>query len=129
MLLSVFNDQSALATPRDAQGNLSHGMFLPSLSGRDGAAAMRVWLHIVIAWLAVFLGGIAGINAEENYMSQFFAITMGVEYHNVLASTPGAAYMDAGKVWFAKSSQVDPDRSVGFQESHTYCVAPVVDEN
>jgi len=128
MLCSVF-DQSSLATPRDSQGNLSNGMFLPSLSGRDGPAAMRVWLHIVVAWLAVFLGGITGINAEENYMGQFFAITMGVEYSNVLASTSGAAYKDAGKVWFAGSSQVDTTRSVGFQEYHTYCVAPIIDEN
>lgn len=127
MLCTVF-DQSSLGDARNARGEEVNGL-LPSLSGKNAQKAMRVWLHIVVAWLAVFLGGVTGMNAEESYMSQFYAISFGREYENVLASTPGAAYSDAGKVYFAKTSTVDHDKSIGFKEKVVYCAAPIMDSN
>lgn len=128
IMLSTVFDFSSLGDMRNSRGEDVNGL-LPSLSGPGAMKAMRVWLHIVVAWLAVFLGGVTGMNAEESYMSQFYAITFGREYENVLASTPGAAYSDAGKVYFAKSSKVDPAKSIGFKEKMVFCAAPILDEN
>lgn len=127
MLCTVF-DQSALGDPVNSRGEDVNGL-LPSLSGGNIDIAMRVWLQIVVAWLAVFLGGVTGMNADETYMAQFYAIQFGREYKNVLASMPGAAYSDAGKVFFAKSSKVDSGKSIGFKEKLVYCAAPIVDTN
>jgi len=127
MLCTVF-DQSSLGDPKNSRGEEINGL-LPQLGGKGAMKAMRVWLHIVVAWLAVFLGGVTGMNAEENYMSQFYAITFGREYENVLASAPGAAYSDAGKVFFAKSSTVDHAKSIGFKEKMVFCAAPILDSN
>lgn len=124
MLATVF-DQSALGDNLNRRGEDINGL-LPAL---NGTKAIRVWLYIVITWLAVFLGGVTGMNAEESYMSQFYAITFFSEYENVLASTPGAAYSDAGKVWFAESSKVDHDKSIGFKDKMVYCAAPIIDKN
>lgn len=124
IMLSTVFDKSALTDDKNLRGE-QDGL-LPAL---EGPRAVRVWLYIVITWLAVFLGGVTGMNAEESYMSQFYAITFFREYENVLASTPGAAYSDAGKVWFAKSSKVDITKSVGFKEKMVYCAAPILDTN
>lgn len=126
MMLATVFDQSSLGNAVNSRGEDVNGL-LPSLGGKNAMTAMRVWLHIVVAWLAVFLGAVTGMNAEESYMSQFYAIQFGREYENVLASTPGAAYSDAGKVFFAKSSTVDKDMSIGFKEKVVYCAAPITD--
>lgn len=123
MLGSVFG-----YTVKNSRGKEEGGL-LPSLSGKNAMQAMKVWLHIVVAWLAVALGAVTGLHADESSMNQFLAITFGREYENVLASTPGAAYSDAGKMFFASSSKVDTDRAIGFQEGTVYCAAPIVDEN
>merc|ERR1719183_150155 len=125
MLSTVF-DFSSLGKKGEEE---SSGL-LPKLTAQDSRSAMRamrVWLHIVVAWLAVFLGAVTGLNAEESYMSQFYAISFGQEYENVLASTPGAAYSDAGKVYFATNSRVNHEKSVGFKEKLVYCAAPIID--
>jgi len=115
---------------KDSQGNEEDtGFMLPQLAGKNLHRHILVWLHIVLTWLAIFLGAVTGINAEESYMSQFYAITFFSEYENVLANTPGAAYSDAGKVWFASSSKLHPEKSVGFKDKLTYCAAPIIDDN
>jgi len=126
IMLSTVFDKSALTDANNPNRRGEPDGLLPAL---EGTRAVRVWLYIVITWLAVFLGGVTGMNAEESYMSQFYAITFFREYENVLASTPGAAYSDAGKVWFAKSSTVDIAKSVGFKEKMVYCAAPILDTN
>lgn len=102
---------------------------LPSLAGNNGMLAMRVWFRIVTCWLAVLLGAVCGMHAEEKYMSHFYAMTFGREYTSVAANTRGAAYTDAGSVTFGSSSNVDIVQSVGFKSGHNYCVAPVLDTN
>lgn len=102
---------------------------LPSLSGKNAMDAMHIWLRIVCAWLGVLMGTVCGMNAEEKYMSHFFAIQFGDEYENALASTPGAAYIDAGSITFATSSKIDPAQSVGFRHGTSFCAAPIIDTN
>jgi len=121
MLSTVFDFSSLGSSGGDG--------FLPSLAGSGAMKAMRVWLHIVLAWLAVFLGAVTGMNAGESYMSHFYAISFGQEYENVLASSQGAAYADAGKVFFASGSRVDPEKSIGFKDKMVFCAAPVMDKN
>lgn len=128
IMLCFAMDQSSLGDMRNSRGEEINGL-LPSLSGPGGMKAMRVWLQIVLAWMAVFLGGVTGMNAEESYMSQFYAISFGRAYENVLASTPGAAYSDAGKVFFAASSTIAPDKAIGFKEKMVFCAAPILDKN
>lgn len=127
MLCTVF-DFDSLGDMRNSRGEDVNGL-LPALSGPNSARAMRVWIYIVATWLAVFLGGVTGMNAEESYMSQFYAITFGREYENVLANTPGAAYSDAGKVYFAQSSKVAHAKSIGFKDKLVFCAAPILDVN
>lgn len=128
IMLSTVFDFSSLGNKKNSRGEDVNGL-LPSLTGSGAMKAMRVWLHIVLAWLAVFLGAVTGMNAGESYMSHFYAISFGQEYENVLASTPGAAYADAGKVFFASSSRVEPEKSIGFKDKMVFCAAPVMDKN
>jgi hypothetical protein len=109
--------------------DLERDTILPALSGKNGAEAMKQWLRIVVTWLAVFLGAVCGMNAEEKYMSHFYALTFGREYTNVLANQDGAAFVDAGSIAFAPSSSVDPAQAVGFKEGRDYCAAPIKDSN
>lgn len=109
-------------------GSFDAGL-LPTLSGDNAVDAMHIWLRIVIAWLAVLMGSVCGMNAEEKYMSHYFVIGFGSEYENALASTPGAAYIDAGSMSFASSSKIDPAQSVGFKHGANYCAAPIIDTN
>jgi hypothetical protein len=124
MLGSVF-DFSSLKQTAENEDEIPH--LLPALSGPGAMKAIRVWLHIVVAWLAVFLGAVTGINADEIYMSQYYAIQYGREYTGVNATTRGAAYSDAGEVEFAPSSTVRVKKSVGFKDKLLYCAAPIMD--
>lgn len=76
---------------------------------------------------AVVSGVVSGVYAHEVYLGPFFAIAFGSEYNDILASKPVAAFADAGRLHFAKSSVVDTARSVGFQDGRTYCAAPIID--
>jgi hypothetical protein len=126
--LCLVFDQSSLGERKNRFGEEADSL-LPALNGPDGVRAMRVWLRIVVAWLGVFLGGVTGMNADETHMSQFYVITFGRTYENVLANMPGAAYSDAGKIWFAESSSIASERAIGFKEKGVYCAAPVLDTN
>jgi len=90
-------------------------------SGRGGM------LYVVTGMLGVASGAMTGIYSHEAYIGPFLAISQGREYHDVIASSPAAAYADAGKIMFAESSVVDTSRSVGYRDRRTFCVAPVVD--
>jgi hypothetical protein len=81
----------------------------------------------VTGCMAVFTGVVCGAYAHEACFAPFFVITLGREYRNVQASWPAAAFADAGRLVFAKSSTVDTTRGVGYQDGHTYCAAPVID--
>lgn len=126
MLCSVF-DFSSIGAQFDEQGHEVNS-FLPSLSGPHAMRAMRVWLHIVVAWVGVFLGSVAGINADESHLSQFYAIRFGQKYENIKAITPGAAFTDAGEVSLANSSTVHGSKSVGFKDKLVFCAAPIIDK-
>lgn len=95
-----------------------------TVMGGGGAGGM---LTIVTGLLALGSGAVTGIYTHEAYIGPFAKIVQGREYHDVVASSPAAAYADAGKIMFAESSVVDTSRSVGYRDRRTFCVAPVVD--
>mmetsp|Transcript_25398 Transcript_25398/g.70700 ORF Transcript_25398/g.70700 Transcript_25398/m.70700 type:complete len:322 (-) Transcript_25398:100-1065(-) len=77
--------------------------------------------------IAVAAGGLTGLYAHEAYVGPFIASALGREYRNVLASSPAAAYADAGRVVFADTSKADTSRAVGYRNRQTFCAAPVID--
>jgi len=94
---------------------------------KAGAVAKGSLLPLGLCMLAVIGGMLTGVYTYEMYTSPLYAIALGRNYDNVLASTPGAAYGDAGKIRFASTSKVMVDLSVGYRVSPTYCVAPIMD--
>lgn len=108
-------------------GHKNPWRYMCKLHGYHGPVGYHGWVATQVGLLAVLLGLCTGVYAREAYMHPYYTIALQAEYKDVLASSPGAAYADAGKITFASSSQVDSGSSVGFQDRSTYCVAPIVD--
>jgi len=85
------------------------------------------WLQCLATVLAIVLGTLTGLYAFESYTSTFYTIVFGREYSDVLASSQGVQYADAGKMVFSDTSTVDTAMGVGYRDKYTYCVAPVMD--
>lgn len=100
---------------------------MPSAYIKAGALAVGAVLPVGMCLLGVICGMLAGVYGFESYISPYYAIAMGGSYDNVLASSPGAAYADAGKIRFAGSSAVRRDLALGYRMAPTYCVAPIMD--
>jgi len=100
---------------------------LPPRHSRRGATPGAKLLPAGMCLLAAVSGVVIGVYTYENYMAPFYAIGFGRSYDNVLASTPGAAYMDAGRMRFADTSSVQSDMALGYRVEPTYCVAPIMD--
>lgn len=93
----------------------------------DSQTKSGLWLQSLACLLAVVLGTATGIFAYEHFMRTFYNLAYGREYQNVVASSPAAAYADAGKLYFADTSTVDLSKALGYKREHTYCVAPIID--
>lgn len=100
---------------------------MPAAHIRAGAVAAGALLPVGICLLALVMGALTGIYAYEVHMRSFYSISLGRAYDNVLASTPGAAYADAGKLRFADSSDLQVQLALGYRSAPTYCVAPIMD--
>lgn len=97
-----------------------------SYDGR-GPLGRGDWLACGVCLFATISGTFTGIYAYEVYTGPFYAVVLGHEYGDVIASSPGAAYQDGGRFHFARTSSVDYNRVIGFKNRDSYCVAPVVD--
>lgn len=95
--------------------------------GGFGAASAPSRLPPVSGMLAIVSGALTGLYAHEGYVGPFLVVALGRNYGNVLASSPAAAYADAGKIHFADTSAVDSSRAVGYRDRQTFCVAPIID--
>lgn len=82
---------------------------------------------LIVKFAAVF-GALTGVYAYEAHSAYYYAVSHGADYRDVLASSPGAAYADAGSIKFAPSSRVDTSRAWGHEDQHRYCAAPIVDD-
>eukprot|EP00747_Dinoflagellata_sp_TGD_P163091 gnl/TRDRNA2_/TRDRNA2_181418_c0_seq1.p1 gnl/TRDRNA2_/TRDRNA2_181418_c0~~gnl/TRDRNA2_/TRDRNA2_181418_c0_seq1.p1 ORF type:complete len:339 (+),score=65.68 gnl/TRDRNA2_/TRDRNA2_181418_c0_seq1:138-1154(+) len=106
--------------PQDLPKSIAAVRRMPSQGG---------WLPFSIALLGVCLGTLTGLYAYEYYMRFYYAIHLGRAYDNVLASSSGAAYYDAGKIYFAESTTIDTANALGYKEMQTFCVAPILDDS
>merc|ERR1719464_2253893 len=100
---------------------------LPGDCVSKGPLGMGDLLPCGVCLFAVAAGMLAGVYAHEAYTGPFYGVAMGRTYHDVLASSQAAAYADAGKLYFAETSDVDTSRVLGHKDGRRYCVAPIID--
>lgn len=100
---------------------------MPHADLKAHLAVGDVLVPVSLCLLAAVGGVINGVSAYEYHFAPFYAMTMGRSYDNVLASSPGVAYWDAGQLRFAETSTVQVDKSVGYRQHPRYCVAPILD--
>jgi hypothetical protein len=82
---------------------------------------------LVSAWLllSALCGFAVGLFAYELYIRKFFLSQELVIRQNVLPSEPAAAYANAGEIGFAEEARIDLRKTIGYQDSDVYCVAPI----
>lgn len=100
---------------------------LPRHTREGGVTAGAKLIPAGTCLLAALFGVLLGVYTYEYYMAPFYTMGFGRHYDNVLASTPGAAYADAGRLRFADTSSVQGNMSIGYRTGPTYCVAPIMD--
>merc|ERR1719464_392413 len=100
---------------------------LPGDCVSKGPLGMGDLLPCGVCLFAVAAGMLTGVYAHEAYTGPFYGVALGREYHNILASSQGAAYADAGRLHFAETSNVDTNRVLGHKDGRRYCVAPIID--
>lgn len=94
-----------------------------------GAMQEPAWLSffVVTSLLAWILGGSLGQTNFNTNTVPFMQINALNDYVNVNPSIyAGSQVMDAGQIVFLPDSKVDIGKSMGFRNSDTYCVAPIV---
>jgi len=106
---------------------ISLTLTLPRHYDARGPLGRGDWLACGVCLFAAISGTFTGIYAYEVYTGPFYAVVLGREYGDVVASSPGASYQDGGRFHFARTSAPDYNRVIGFKNRDSYCVAPVVD--
>jgi len=82
--------------------------------------------------IAVVMGTALGQRGWNNNWRQFWWMNIGQQIVPTVAATPAGARSDAATLAFASvngtldHSSVDISRSVGFKDTHLYCVAPIL---
>jgi len=125
LLLLVLGLALALNVTRPGARGFEAALQQGAYDGAATAAAQPLALPFCL--LAAGIGAITGVYAHETFAISFYAAALGRGYSGVLASSPGGAYIDAGRLRFAGTSTVDSSRALGYKNRHTFCVAPVVD--
>mmetsp|Transcript_110266 Transcript_110266/g.235489 ORF Transcript_110266/g.235489 Transcript_110266/m.235489 type:complete len:342 (-) Transcript_110266:34-1059(-) len=79
---------------------------------------------------AICMGTLVGVYSNLEYLQEYYRLTQGASYYNVLPSEPALGKNDATTLVFTSSSRVDSHRTYGFVDAtsangDTYCVAPV----
>jgi len=77
-----------------------------------------------VAWLAALVLGNA--NFSGNMRVYYDTTSMGLSRNVDPRDIPGNHYLDASRMIFKAGSYVQPALSMGFKDSDTYCVAPIV---
>jgi hypothetical protein len=86
---------------------------------------------VIASWLlaAVLLGTLVGLFSYDCCIGEYWLSQRLEARQNVLPSEPAGAYANAGEIVFADEARVDASKSVGFKDSHTYCVAPIASDS
>jgi len=99
---------------------------------RDGARGPHrepTWfLFLAATCLVAWLAGVA--LGRENYSSRmqpyYNMISMGMASNVDPADIPATQYMDASRIIFKEGSNVSEKLSLGYKDTNTYCVAPII---
>lgn len=83
---------------------------------------------LLLVVFALASSSAAGFIAFEKAYQHYWCLHERNSYVNVLATEPAAQFADAGKVVFADGTRIDSQRSLGYKDGKTFCVAPVMDE-
>lgn len=87
----------------------------------------QFWLFLgILTGISTLAGLAAGWYNYQANMVRYWAYDEGRVYTNVLPGTPGASFGDAAALIFSSDSTVDVTKSVGYQGSSLYCVAPIL---
>jgi len=93
-------------------------------SERDPTWMLFIAASLLVAWLVAFLEGSADFSANT---SPYYDLHNLNDYSDVNPNLLlGQQMQDAGIVTFAKGTQLDISKSMGFKNSDIYCVAPIV---
>lgn len=87
------------------------------------------WWPVAALFGAVVLGFLAGSVNYNQFMLPYLHYKVNRQYTNLLPSEEPGGYSDAGAIYFSKDARLDTAKSAGYQDWHTYCVAPVVGSN
>jgi len=101
--------------------------YLTYLKMKAGAGALWLSFLLVTCTLAVHLGGVLG---KMNYIEKVrpYQEVLRMNRYTNLDPTglKGNALLDAGRITFVPDAAVDASRTMGFINSATYCVAPII---
>lgn len=95
------------------------------LKGGSGAAAEMLPRA---AALSVIAGAAVGLVAYDLALQSYSFYETAYEYVNVLPSNNAKGYGDAGMIVFAEEAHLDTSRTMGYKDTTTYCVAPILDD-
>jgi len=84
----------------------------------------------VLCLTAILIALVVGLYSVFRSLNEFYRLSQGASYFNVLPSEPAAGKMDATTLDFTDTTRVDTQRTFGFVDAQmtmamTYCVAPV----
>mmetsp|Transcript_138503 Transcript_138503/g.430706 ORF Transcript_138503/g.430706 Transcript_138503/m.430706 type:complete len:323 (+) Transcript_138503:110-1078(+) len=84
----------------------------------------------VLCVTAVMIGLVVGSYSVVRSLSEYYRLSQGASYFNVLPSEPALGKRDATTLVFTNTTAVDPSRTLGYVDVHTtgsttYCVAPI----
>lgn len=86
------------------------------------------FLLAFFCFIAFFASAFIGLFTYNSFFEGYWASADGHSYANILPSESAAAYADASKVVFADEARIETSQALGFQDGHTYCVAPILDD-
>lgn len=82
----------------------------------------------MLCLMALLLGAAVGLAVYEEYFGYYWYVSDGYSYANIFPSENAMSYSDAGMIIFADEARLDSSRAMGFKDTHTYCVAPIMDD-
>jgi len=89
------------------------------------------WIPLMCYLSASLLGLFLGHQNYDYLMGQYYALSIGREYTDVLPAEPAGGHLDAGIISFAPGSRLDWTQSSPYRDpisGLTLCAAPIIDD-
>lgn len=96
---------------------------------RPSRQGSQYWFILgVLCFLATVAGAASGLFNYGRNMYKYWVYEGQQTYTNVWSGTPALNHLDAGKIDFVSTSELDPSLSYAyFTAHHTYCITPIID--